>query len=137
MMIKKNAIPVFDNRISPLFDVAKEFLIFDVSQGDVINSYTIDTSRFSEQEIISRLRQEGVGIIICSAVSRCIADVIISVGISLIPNIIGDINEVIDAYLNDNLKNEKFVMPGCMGMGMGRHGRKNCKYNKSEKKVKE
>ncbi|PKL37461.1 MAG: hypothetical protein CVV44_14005 [Spirochaetae bacterium HGW-Spirochaetae-1] len=120
MDTEKIAIPVFTGRISPLFDVAKEFHIFSVRNGEIVNSYSVNTAGCSELSIVGKLRQEEASVIICSAISRCTADTVVAGGINLIPGVIGCVDEVIKAYTENSLVVERFAMPGCQGRGRGR-----------------
>ncbi|MCP4131439.1 MAG: hypothetical protein GY754_10700 [bacterium] len=122
MKIEKIAIPVFNNRISPLFDVAGEFRIIEDHSGNVNEGYSIDTSELREHSIVTRLEQEGVKVIICGAVSRCVANFILLKNIDLVPGVIGAVDDVLRAYLDNDLEGARFVMPG--------NRRRGCKYSK-------
>lgn len=111
--MRKIAIPAFNNRISPLFDVSGCFAIFTADERIIGERYCIDTSGDSGFEKIERLCVESVSVIICSAISKAFAECITGKGIELFPGVIGDVDEVIKAYLSDNLTEDAFLMPGC------------------------
>jgi len=121
MKSEKIAIPVFEGRISPLFDVAGEFSLFEINNRCIEREYTIETLGFSEVYIISKLKDEETDIIICSAISRCVANICSINHITLISGIIGSVQEVIGAFNNNKLVIEKFVMPGCRFRGGNRN----------------
>ncbi len=106
------AISIHNHRVSPLFDVADNFIIFEVNNNMVIKEYFIDTSDCSENRIVDRLSCEGVDVIICSAIHRCLADRIVNERVFLISGIVGSIDEVIKAFLNNNLIDDEYTMPG-------------------------
>jgi predicted Fe-Mo cluster-binding NifX family protein len=54
-----------------------------------------------------------VDILICGAVSRPFSRMIMASGIDLIPEISGNAEEILKAYLEGNLFHSTFLMPGC------------------------
>ena len=125
-MTSKIAIPAYNNRVSPLFDVSNRFVIFIVENSLIDESYYIDTQGESGIKNIDKLKFESVNLIICSAISRAFAEYITIKGIDLIPAVIGDIDDVINAYLNNNLVVDLYSMPGCRGRGRRRARRGQC-----------
>lgn len=113
MKVEKLAIPVFEKRISPLFDVAGSFEIIATKEKSIIEKTVLDTSKLSGIERVQRLKDLEVNVIICSAISRIFANSVISKGIELIPGVIGFADEVVDAYIKDNLRIDMYSMPGC------------------------
>ncbi|MBN2041466.1 MAG: hypothetical protein JW864_15615 [Spirochaetes bacterium] len=105
------SIPIHNNRISPLFDVAGKFVILDSSQPEV-KSY-IDTTGLSGMSIIEKLKEHQVSTVICSAISKIYARALRRNNIGLVYGIIGSIDEIIDAYCNNKLCGSHFAMPGC------------------------
>ncbi len=112
MKIQKIGIPVFHNRISPLFDVSGQFNVYLVEDRSINDEYYIKTNGFCDYEIIQRILKDNINIIICGAISCTLASYIHSQEIHLITNIIGDATEVMQAFLNDNLCDPSFLMPG-------------------------
>ncbi len=49
------AIPVFMNRVSPLLDVAGEFKLFCIKNGEIKKTYFLDTSDYKGPSIIKQL----------------------------------------------------------------------------------
>lgn len=118
-MGRKIAIPAFNNRISPLFDVSGRFVIFKTDDRTIDERYCIDTSGNSGFEKIERLCVESVNVIICSAISKYFAEYITVKGMDLFPGVIGDVDDVIKAYLSDNLTEDTYSMPGCRNRRRG------------------
>ncbi len=107
------AIPVWGNKVSPVLDTASRLLIVDVEDRNEAGRFEI----YLEEQDLSRrcLRINGmkVDILICGAISRPIARMLIASGIDVISEISGLAEEVLAAYLQGNLFNSKFLMPGC------------------------
>ncbi len=105
------SIPVHNNRVSPLFDVAGRFIVLDPLEPET-KSF-IDTSGLSGMSIVEKLNESSISMVICSAISNIYAQALARNNIGLIFGIIGSIDEIIVAYLNNDLSSMRFVMPGC------------------------
>lgn len=108
----KIAIPIWEDKISPVLDAASRLLIVEVVGQK-------EASRFEtyleEQELSHRcvrIRRLGIHTLICSAVSTSFSRMLQASGIDLIPGISGHPEAVLDAYLHGNLHHSKFSMPG-------------------------
>jgi predicted Fe-Mo cluster-binding NifX family protein len=123
----KIAIPCRDNWISPVLDESCRFTIVEMIDGQDmytrpgINESEFDLSGRPLYERMRFLKDAGVSIILCGAVSNHLARYLASVGFVIIPWINGPVPEVIDAFINDTLHQRQFFMPGCGG---GRHRRR-------------
>jgi len=89
MGTKRIAIPIFKNRISPLFDVAGVFHVFEINGGYIEKQYMIYTTGQSDVRLIDRLLSENINVLICGAISRNVSCCIESNGVSLIKGIVG------------------------------------------------
>ena len=129
------AIPQWQGRIAPVFDVAGYLLLVDVAEGR-------ETHR-EERRLLKRalpvrateLLGCGTDVLICGAISASLQLRIAASGIQVVAFICGPVEEVLAAYLNGTLASPAFAMPGCRrwrqrggedvlhaGMGTG-HGR--------------
>lgn len=109
----KVAVAIWNDRISPVFDVSRTILILDIAKGAVAAE---SIARFDDDNPVrklSTLTQNGIHTLICGAISRPIAEIFINSGIRLIPFVAGNRQEVIDAYLNNLLPCWQLCMPGC------------------------
>jgi len=109
----KIAIPVWDNRISPVFDTASRLLIVEVEDQKEVSRFE---TTLDDQELSRRcLRIQGLGIdmLICGAISRPYSRRLIASGINIISEISGHAEEVLEAYLQGTLSHPRFLMPGC------------------------
>ncbi len=119
----KVAIPIRNGRISPVFDVATRLLVVDFAGGEP-GERSEFSIRESGGEVRAELLQElGVKILICGAISNQTARIIKRCGIDLRPWVVGEIDDVIDAFTTCSLDSEGFIMPGCRrGQGGGQGG---------------
>lgn len=97
------AMPVFQERISPLFDVAKKFVIFKIENGIIKQKLVLDINTESEAVRIDRLKELGVSVIISGAVSCIVSHLICEKGLNLIPWVDGPVDKIIDKYMRDEM----------------------------------
>ena len=107
--------PIWNERISPVFDVAEKVLILDV-QNRIVRSRSERTLEQRDPfEKVGQLRTDGVKVLVCGAISRPVTVYAEAQGIRTIPFVAGDIEDVIKAYLEGRLASPGFLMPGCYG----------------------
>ena len=120
------AIPIWQSRVSPVFDVAGRLLLVDIVDGR-------ETARLEETMAetllpskVRRLKDLGVTVLVCGAISRPLAMLVGQIGITVIPWIAGHVDEVLRSYIQDGLPDPRFLMPGCRcrrgGRGRRRRG---------------
>ena len=85
----------------------------EAKNGKIINRQEHDLESNEPFAKIIRLTELGIDTLICGAVSRPLADMIIERGIKLVPFVAGETDRVVEAYLAGNLSNTAFAMPGC------------------------
>ncbi len=115
----KTAFAYWDNRIAPVFDIARQIHVVEAESGRiVVETEEVLADDLPGQKVI-RLAELGVGTLVCGAISRPLHELVAAYGIEVIPFVAGDLWQVIQAWLNDNLKHDTFAMPGCCGRGRG------------------
>ena len=121
----KAAFPHWENRIAPVFDVAREMCLVEVSSGRVVQEVRETLQADLPVQKVLRLAELGVGTLICGAISRPLHEMVLAYGIRVIPFVAGDLRQVIRAWLKDDLDRDAFAMPGCWGRGRRRGARGN------------
>lgn len=119
----KIAIPERQGRISPVFDVAEKLVLINADNSENLEQHTIEIDHadpFSRAKEIAAL---GAEVIICGAISYPFEMALAAAGIQVIPNICGDVDNVITAFMNGTLSNAVFWMPGCCGNRQRMRGR--------------
>jgi predicted Fe-Mo cluster-binding NifX family protein len=106
------AIPVWEDKISPVLDAASKLLIVE-------NEAQAESSRFEahlfEQDMSQRcsfIRGLDLDVLICGAVSRQLSEMLKASGIKIISGISGPAEDVLKAYLKEGLLHSGFFMPG-------------------------
>jgi predicted Fe-Mo cluster-binding NifX family protein len=108
------AIPNWQGRVSPVFDVAENILLADISGKQVNLRQDLALSSRDPFERARLLRALRTEILICCTLSRPHQMALASAGIRIIPHICGQVEEIINAISNGQLS-DSFLMPGCRG----------------------
>jgi predicted Fe-Mo cluster-binding NifX family protein len=106
------AIPIWDEKISPVLDTASRLLIVETKDQNVASRYEIYLDEQDLSRRCFRIQGMEIDILICGAVSHHFARMLTGSGINVIPEISGQAEEVLDAYLQGDLLNSRFLMPG-------------------------
>ncbi|MCD6392351.1 MAG: NifB/NifX family molybdenum-iron cluster-binding protein [Planctomycetes bacterium] len=111
----KVAIPVWDGRISPVFDVARHLLVIDVENNAEIvrNEAIVEETALPRRA--RRLVDLGVNVLVCGAISWPLEQMLTSAGIRVIAHTCGPAEEVFQAFASGELTQQAFLMPGCSG----------------------
>ena len=118
------AIPIHDDRISPVFDVARHLLVIDMVNGEVVGRNEL---AMQGPESLSRVRsvaELGIDVLICGAISRPLEAMLESAGVTVIARKCGPVEDVLRAFMTDELSQDAFLMPGCRGRGQRKRGRR-------------
>jgi len=119
------AIPIWNNRISPVFDVAERVLVLDIDNGIEINRQEEMINAATFQQRSRRLCELEVNSLICEAISKPLEVMLLSSGIQVIPHTCGPLEEVIKTFISRGLTESDFLMPGCCRRRQGRCNRQN------------
>jgi predicted Fe-Mo cluster-binding NifX family protein len=123
------AIPLWQGRVSPVFDEASRLLLVDVFEKQEQHRQEeslIARNPFDRAQALPKL---GVDLLICGMISQTQQTALASAGIRIIPHICGPMEEVIAAFLDGRIETGALLMPGCRGRKrmsncMARSGRK-------------
>ena len=130
------AVPVFQNRVSPLMDVSNRYMIYETKDGEIKQRIDISVNADGEPQRVEKLKEIGVNTIICGAVSGYVAHIVGEKGMRLLSMIYGPIDEIIEHYLKNSLgsycsgagacNGRKRQRRGQCGVGVkGKHGKTN------------
>ena len=118
----KTAFAVWNHRIAPVFDVARQVHIVETESGRIVGEAGETLPNDGGEGKGLRLAGLGVDTLVCGAISRTTQAMVAAYGIRTIPFVAGELREVIRAWLSGALEKEVFAMPGCGGQGQGRGG---------------
>ena len=109
----KTAVTVWNNRISPVFDVASVFYIYEIHNGNTAMELELDLSSFTAFEKVVELARINTGTIVCGAISRPVNCFAKSYGMDIFSFISGDLSSVLKALEENRITDEVLKMPGC------------------------
>jgi predicted Fe-Mo cluster-binding NifX family protein len=103
------AIPVWNGRVTPVFDVARSIRVFDTCDGAVsdVSDHRLKTNARAESLI-----KIGVDLLICSAISAPLESTLCMSGIEVIPETCGVAEDIIGAFVAGDTKLVRFRSPG-------------------------
>jgi predicted Fe-Mo cluster-binding NifX family protein len=111
-LMVKAAFASWNDRIAPVFDVARWIQLVEIEAGQIISQNRARVACDMPNQKASRLAELEVGILVCGAISRPMQAIIKAYGIEVIPFITGDLQEVIQAWQKGQLS-AAYTMPGC------------------------
>ncbi len=109
--MKKIAITVWQDRISPVFDSSQWLQVFDAS-GESVDSRLEHIGDQSPLARVERLKDLDVDILICGAITRSLHMALVSSGMDVYPFVCGDVNTVLHDLLQNRKIDSRFAMPG-------------------------
>ena len=123
----KIAIPIYNDSVSNVFDFAGNLLLVEMENGKELNRSEIALRSQSLPKRAGQLKDLGVDVVVCGAISRELANMITASEIQVLPYVTGGIDDVLKAYLAGQLVKPEFAMPGCWpgarkGFGRRRRG---------------
>jgi len=109
----KVAVPDWQGRVSPVFDVAEHVVLVDLDDNRDENQHTESLGSTAPHQRAQRLSELGVDVLVCGAISWPLEALLAASGIRVIPLVCGKVEEVVRAFCDGTLENERFAMPGC------------------------
>ena len=109
------AIPHWQGRISPVFDVAGNLLLVDVADDHEQGRRDVAVTGRQPQARVRQLLELDADVLVCGAVSWPLEAAIVAGGIEVVSQTCGDVEEVLAAFIKGELNQDAFLMPGCCG----------------------
>lgn len=117
----KLAIPVWQGRVSPVFDVAGQLLLVELADGREVAREERLVEGSTADKRAKNLAELGVGTLICAGISLSLEAMLADAGVRVIARICGGVEDVLAAFVDGRLGEERFAMPGCCGQRRQRH----------------
>lgn len=114
-LIMKVAAPIWNHRISPVFDTARYLLVVEYENGCEKQRFQSDLNDCDFFHRIHRLESSNVDVLLCGAISQPLESAIHARGIEVIAHLCGDIDEILTAFSNGRIAQPQYQMPGCCG----------------------
>ncbi len=101
--MKRVAITVFENRISNRLDCSENILLYSVEKDKIESHETVHLVQASPSKKINILLEMGIDVLICNGITDFYYRKLNKSKIQVIPWISGEIEEVINQFLNGKL----------------------------------
>jgi predicted Fe-Mo cluster-binding NifX family protein len=128
----KTAFAVWNNRIAPVFDVARRVILVESESPPQATQTEALLPGDQLLQKAQRLSQLGAESLVCGAISRSLQALLIARGIRVVPFVAGDVQAVIAAWFRESFEIEAFSMPGCRR----RNSRQSTEQNRKEVRMK-
>ncbi len=121
------AFSIWNERIAPVFDVARHFWIIELADGRITGQTGRRFSTDDPDERALRLASMGVEQVVCGAISRHGCQALTEKGLKVVSFVAGELEQVVQACLCGSLDNGELAMPGCGRTGARRTRRGGCR----------
>ena len=118
------ALSVWQERISPVFDSARCIRLVDLEEREETARSEVELPPGSLPERVNTLIGYGVDTVLCGAISRPFEAMLSAAGVTVVPFLAGEAEDVLDAFRSGAIGDARFRMPGCCGRGPGRGRRR-------------
>jgi hypothetical protein len=115
------AIPIMRGRVAPVLNWCSRTMIFPANP-DGGSARELWTPELGPAARLQLLQEHGVQTLICGALSLDLQNCAIGLGLTVIPGVAGNIEEVIQAYRQNRLDQPEYWLPGCSGPRRYRQG---------------
>ncbi len=109
----KIALPIWNGRVAPVFDVTHRVVVVEADSGRALRCTEAPLPDGEPAQKVLALVQEGVHVLICGAISRPLQGLAVAKGLQVVPFVAGEVDEVLQAWLEGRLPDKPFAMPGC------------------------
>lgn len=99
----KVAVPVFQTRVSPRFDVAQGAILLDVENGKVKKITTLLMMEWTSREKVKKLHDLNVETVICGGIDTSSKRLFEECGINVYSWIAGEVEDAVVCFMNDGL----------------------------------
>jgi predicted Fe-Mo cluster-binding NifX family protein len=110
----KIAIPEHQGRVAPVFDTCRRMLVFSSDENEEVPVAEQDWSTETRRGRAIRLKELGIDILLCGAISCGIEDQIHDQGICLVAWLAGDVPTILKAYREGRVLDPGYAMPGTL-----------------------
>ena len=99
----KIAIPRFGERVAPCFEYSATIAIFEIQRKRVIDQkdFTLQSTRSFDR--LRLLKDQEVEVLICGGIQDRFEDMVLAAGIRVISWVSGDVETLLDDFLNGRL----------------------------------
>jgi predicted Fe-Mo cluster-binding NifX family protein len=103
-MIMKLAIMLYGTRVSPRYGYSQGVLVVEVNNQEEFDRKTLEIGKYYPEKIPELLSNEGVEVVISGGMNQHFQNLFRLRGIDVIWGIIGEVDDVLAAFMNGRLR---------------------------------
>lgn len=115
------AIPIWQDRISPVLDAATRLLVVTRRRGVTAQRREVILGPLDPEALAQSVAELHVNVVLCAALSEVLRRALCRQGVRVRSHLCGEAEAVLRAFCCHRLAREEFRMPGCWGRHF--HGR--------------
>ncbi len=100
----KVAIPLYANRVSPRFGYSRTILVAEIVDGRPAQQHIVNTEQAGDAEWLDWLAALGIDVFVCGAADASFVEDGDSLGIRVIPDVAGDVDQILSRLASGNLR---------------------------------
>ena len=109
------AIPVSQDRISPVLDTAARLLLVTRRRGKEVERKEIVLNPLPAEALANSVAELCVDVLLCAALSESLLRALEQRGVRVKSHLCGEVESVLRAFDCGQLRRDEFRMPGCWG----------------------
>lgn len=113
----KVAITVWQQRVSPVFDVSGSVLLIHIQDGQVLSERLYPLTATDPMEKLAFINSLQAQVLICGAMSAEVQQTAESYPWQLYVFMKGGVRRMMRALIDDGVLADDFILPGCAGRG--------------------
>ena len=106
-------VPVWQDRVSPVFDTACCLLVVRREHGREIERKEFVLGALAADLLVRRLAELQVNVLLCAAISEPLRLALERGGVRVEPHLCGEVAALLAAFYTGNWRRPEFRMPGC------------------------
>jgi predicted Fe-Mo cluster-binding NifX family protein len=103
------AIPLHGDEVAPRFCSSNEFMIAELKEKTVYRVHRMTVSEEAWPRRLERLAEAGVKVLLCGGFNRSYLPLAEGLGILVVPGLAGKANDIVDAFLRNELERYRFI----------------------------
>jgi predicted Fe-Mo cluster-binding NifX family protein len=107
------AVPVWQDRVSPVFDAASRLLIVRQQRGRELDRREFVLGALSSEVLAHSVVELHVDVLLCAAISEPLRRALERGGVHVESHLCGQVDALLDAFRHGNCRCDEFRMPGC------------------------
>lgn len=107
------AVPISQQRISPLLDTAARLLVLTCLDGKEVSRREVILTPQSVEALAATIAELHLDLLLCGAASQSMLRALEQQNVAVRPHLCGDLNEILQAFCHGQLGQEKFRIPSC------------------------